>query len=234
MANVTSTEPTSRRGYLSQSELAQYANIVVSDTDEADDVIGQAEEIIDAYVGFQNKFIMEPVMGRLASSGSTTAHTLQTDQQNSVQANYFKGCEVEIIGGTGIGQRRRITASTYAGVITTDAFSSALDSTSVYRIYQLGKFPRIEDVFYDGNNTPNTYYKYIPEAIKRAVAAQVDYIIQMGNSYFQTDKVDFESESIGDYSYSKGASKAVVDKLVAPKVRVLLKGITNRKGVMIA
>lgn len=234
MSNVTSTIPTSRRGYLSQLELEQFANIVVNDTDEADDVIGQAEEIIDAYVGFQEKFMSEPINGRFASSGSTTTHTLQSDQQNSVQANYFKGCEIEIIGGTGEGQRRRITASTYAGVITTDAFSTTLDSTSVYKIYQLGKFPRLTDVYYDGNNSPNTYYKSIPEAVKRAVAAQVDYIIQMGDAYFQTDKADFESESIGDYSYSKGSNKAVIDKLVAPKVRTLLKGITNRKGVMIA
>ena len=236
MANVTSTEPTSRRGYLSQTELAQYANIVVSDTDEADDVIGQAEEMIDAYIGFQDRFISQPINGRLASSGSTTTHTLQSSQQNSAQADYYKGCEMEIIGGTGIGQRRRITASTYAGVLTTDAFTTALDSTSVYKIYQLGKFPRKEDIFYDGNNSPNTYYKSIPEAVKRAVAAQVDYIIQMGDSFFQTDKADFDSESIGDYSYSKGSNvgMAHTDKLIAPKARTLLKGITNRKGVMIA
>lgn len=231
MANVESSTPTSRRGYLSQDELAQFANIVINDTDEADDVIGQAEELIDAYVGFQNKFIKEPLQGRLSSSGSTTQHTLQTDHLNSVQDDYWVGCEMEIVGGTGAGERRRITDSTYAGVVTTDAFSTALDSTSVYKIHQLGKFPRVEDVFYDGNNTPNTYYKSIPEAIKRAVAAQVDYIIQMGDAYFQTDKVDYQSESIGDYSYSKGT--ASIDKLIAPRARTLLKGIINRKGVMI-
>lgn len=234
MSNIDSTAPTSRRGYLSQAELKQYSNIVINDTDEADDVIGQAEEIIDAYVGFQDKFIMEPKHGRFASSGSTTTHTLQSNQQNSLQDGYFKGCEIEIIGGTGIGQRRRITNSTYEGVITTDAFSTTLDSTSVYKIYQLGKFPRKTDIFYDGDNSANTYYKSVPEAVKRATAAQVDYIIQMGDAYFQTDKTDFESESIGDYSYSKGANKAVIDRLVAPKVRTLLKGITNRAGVMIA
>lgn len=228
MSNVISTEPTSRRGYLSQSELAQYANIVVSDTTEADDVIGQAEEIIDAYVGFQNTFIMTPLVGTVSSSGSTTSHVVQVSQQNSLQADYLKGCEMEIIGGTAIGQRRKITASTFAGTITTEAFATPLDSTSVYKIYQLGKFPRHEDVFYENSK----YYKSIPEAVKRAVAAQVDYIINMGDSYFQTNKADFESESIGDYSYTKGSGISVIDKLVAPKVRTLLKGIINRKGVM--
>ena len=231
---ISSSIATSRRGYLSQDELEQYANIVINDADEADDVISQAEEIIDVYVGFQDSLITEPLHGRLSVSGSKTAHTLQADQKNAFQAGYFKGCEMEIIGGTGIGERQRITNSTNAGVLTTDAFSSTLDTTSVYKIYQLGKFPRNKDVFYDGNNTPNTYYKSIPEQVKRAVAAQVEYVIEMGDAYFKTDKVDKQSESIGDYSYSKGASSAVIDKLVSPKVRTLLKGITNRKGVMIA
>jgi hypothetical protein len=44
--------PTSVRGYLSKDDLEQLANINITDDTEADDVISQAEEIVDEYVGF--------------------------------------------------------------------------------------------------------------------------------------------------------------------------------------
>jgi hypothetical protein len=232
--SITSTEPTSRRGYLSQGELAQYADITITDTTEADDQIGHAEELIDSYVGFQTKFYKYSLDG-MASAGGSASITLQGDHQNINEANYFKGMEVEIIGGTGIGQRRKITASTKAGVLTTDSFTTSPDNTSVYTIYQVGKFPRDTDVFYDSVNSPYTYYKRIPEAIKRAVAAQVEFIIKMGTSYFSTDKVNIGSETIGDYSYKKAGdgSSSSLNDLIAPKAKMLLRGIKNIKGTIV-
>jgi hypothetical protein len=231
MSSVTSTLPTSRRGYLSQDELKQVANIVINDSTEADDVIGQAEELIDAFVGPQDTWLPYEVTGLLSSSGSTTSHTLKTSHQNVYHTDYFKGCEMEIVGGTGAGQRKRITESTKAGVLTTDAFTVALDNTSFYRITQVGKFPRRKDVHFDSGSS-DKYYKTIPEQVRRAVAFQVEYIIEMGDSFFKTDKNEYQSESIGDYSYSKGQSGAGINTMIAPKARKVLSGIVNRKGVI--
>jgi hypothetical protein len=216
----------SKRNYLSQSELAEFADITITDTTEADDRITQAEELLDSFVGFQNKAVSETFEG-MATGGSTTTLTLETRHQNIYQQDYFIYCMVEIIGGTGIGQRSRITASTLAGVITFDTLTTAPDSTSIYRIWQLGKFPRPQDEYYDSIHTPSRYYRSIPEAVKRATAAQVEYMIQMGDAYFSTDKAEMESESIGDYSYDKDGS---LSSMIAPKAKMLLRGIKNIKG----
>lgn len=232
--SVTSGNPTSRRGYLSRSELAEFANITITDSTEADDKISQAEEMVDQYVGVQKKFMPEQIVGR-ATAGGSTSLTLQSNQQNIYDVDYFKLCEVEILGGTGAGQRKKITGSTKAGVLTVDSAWSTTPSTdSFYTIYQLGKFPRVCDVNFYSEQSPSTYYKQIPEAIKRAVAAQVEYFIEMGDGFFAGDKVDMDSESIGDYSYSKGKGAGAFSKQIAPKVRLLLKGIVNRVGELIA
>ncbi len=229
---VLSTLPTSRRCYLSQAELAQYADITITDTTEADDRISQAEEIIDAYVGPQGRFLDYDIYG-LAASGASTSLTLETAQQNNYDINFFKWTEVEIVGGTGVGQRRTVTGSTKAGVLTVATWTSTPDSTSFYRIYQLGKFPRQCDVVTYSTGVPSQYYKQIPEAIKRATAAQVEYIIAMGDAFFKTDQSDKVRERIGDYEYENSASgvgKTGTIKLIAPKARTLLKGYKNRTG----
>lgn len=231
---VTSTQPTSRRGYLSQSELEQLANITITDTTEADDRISQAEEMIDAYVGPQEKYMCEHIRG-LASAAGATSLTLETSQQNTYDIDYFKLCEIEILGGTGAGQRRKITGNTKAGVLTIDSAWTTTPSTdSLYRISQIGKFPRVLDVetYTSGVNT--TYYKYIPEAVKRAVAAQIEFMIEMGDAYFSGDKTEMQSESIGDYSYTKGQGISPDSKFIAPKAKLLLKGIYSRIGQIIA
>ena len=153
----------SRRNYLGQTELAQFADITITDTTEADDQISMAEEIIDAFVGYQRKYYDQEISG-LAAGGGGSSITLESLHQNIYDIDFFKWCEVEIIGGTGSGQRRVITASTKAGVLTT---ASAWDTTPVasssfYKIYQLGKFPRVQDGYFDGRNSPYTYYKSIP------------------------------------------------------------------------
>lgn len=236
MAVDTGT-PTSRRMYLSQDELSQYADINITNPTEADDQISQAEEIIDSYVGFQEKFLPYVIQGR-AASGTTTTLTLETSHQNIYEADYFKWCQIEVIGGTGEHQRQTITTSTKAGVITVqNTWDTTPTSTSFYKIYQLGKFPRCErygDVVYYSTATPYTYYKSIPEAVKRAVAAQVEFMIAQGADYFKTNKGKYTSESIDDYSYSKdGGSGAFVDTLIAPKAKDYLQGIRNRTGRLI-
>lgn len=230
---VISALPTSRRGYLSRSELEQFANITITDNTEADDKISQAEELIDAYVGPQIKFFQSDLIGRASAGGSLTL-TLQSDQQNLYDIDYFIWCEIEIIGGTGQGQRRKISGSTKAGILTVDsAWTTAPDSTSFYKIYQLGKFPRQSDATFYSQQTPYTYYKQIPEAIKRAVVMQIEFIIEMGDEYFSGDDTNKQSESIGDYSYSNAEGATGINRLIAPKAKMILRGIKSRLGKII-
>ena len=218
----------SRRNYVTTAEVDE----LIGSGTSTDLQISEAEELIDAYVGPQDKFYEYILEGRLSAGGATSL-TLETAQQNIYEQDYFKYCEIEIVAGTGSGQRKVITASTKAGVLTTASFTTSPDSTSVYRIYQLGKFPRREDVTYYSTTSPIIYGKQIPEAVKRAVAAQVEFISAMGDSFFKTDKSEMSSESIGDYSYSKDSAKISLDSLIAPKAKLLLKGILNRIGQVV-
>lgn len=227
---------TSRRGYLNQTELAEYADITISDADEADDQINQAEELIDAWVGQQDKFVSRDIFGQVSSATASTVTDATTQNSLDQIDDFFKGCEIEIIGGTGIGQRRRISSSDRdTKSLTVSAnWTTTPTSSSAFRIYQLGKFPRRgRDVFSAADGS--TYYKTIPEAVKRATAAQVEYMINQGAKFFGSDAADMNAERIGDYSYNKGAGgsgggASALAKLIAPKARALLRGITNRTG----
>jgi hypothetical protein len=226
---VNSTVPTSRRLYLSEDELEQFADITVTDATEGADRISQAEEAVDAYVGFHEKFMNDLVFG-IASAATNTTITLESTHVNVYDTDFFKYCEVEIVSGTGEGQRRTITGSTRAGVLTVQsAWTVNPNTTSYYKIYQLGKFPRYCDC--DFHNTTLKWVKRIPEQVKRAVAAQVQYQIEVGDSFLSGDKTDLQREQIGDYEYelSQGSTSSMSRQL-SPKGRMLLNGITNRKG----
>lgn len=220
----------SNRGYVTTTEVDALSGLTAS----TDVQINEAEELIDQYVGHQHQFFNGTYLGK-ATSGSGTTLTLDEKHQNSVHNDFFKGMQIEIIGGAGIGQRTIITQSTYAGVVTFATLTTPPNSTSVYKITQLGKFPRQQDVFFDGENNPQTYYKTIPEMVKRATASQVEFMIKMGDAYFQSDKSLFESEQIGDYSYNKGQGSAggAIKNMIAPKAKIMLRGILNRKGIII-
>lgn len=224
----------SRRRYLTTAELSEYVDITIYDSAEADAQISQAEELIDSYIGTQVKAVGSKFVGQATSGTTTTLIDTSDDSTFVYNTNYFDYCEIEIIAGTNAGQIRQIVSSdpTPKTITVGVAFTSAIDNTSVYKIRQLGKFPRHEDV-YSLNNPNNsnlpTYYKTIPEAVKRAVAAQMEYIMGKGLEFFSGASDDV-SESIGDYSHT---TKTGVNKLIAPKARELLKGMTNRLGMLI-
>jgi hypothetical protein len=228
----------SRRAYLTIPELEEFAAITVTDETEAYDQISQAEELIDAYVGFQEKAVPCEYHGEVTAVSANTI--FDTESQSPLNVSYndaFKGCEVEIIGGTGAGQRRTISSSSKDGksITISEAFTTAPDTTSHYRIYQLGKFPRKKDRH--TNRSGDQYFYSIPEAVRRATAAQVAYIIEKGPEYFSGDDSQKTAESIGNYSYqtgggSSGGQSSVV-RLVGPRAQALLRGITNRLGQMV-
>jgi hypothetical protein len=229
---VNSATATSRRGYLSQLELKQFANIDITNATETDDQISQAEEIIDAYIKRASKFVRYQVEGIATSgnSGKTTLVDTSPDSPFNQDNDYWKGCEVEIVGGTNEGERRKITSydKTTKTITVDSAFTSQVDTTTAYAIYQLGLFPRIEDV----HHISNTYYKRIPEAIKRAVAAQVEFIIEKGESYFKGG-AEFKRERIDDYEYERAdGSGGLTEAMISPKARQFLRGFVKRIGVL--
>jgi len=216
-----------KRGYITEAELESYADIAVTDSDEAIERMNIAEELIDRYVGFQNSFMRYDIVGT-ASAGTTLTltDTNSGSQINSTTENRFSYCMLEIIGGTNAGQSRTIISNTTTGVLTVESeFSSAIDNTSVYRIYQLAKFPRSQDY----KLVNSIYYKFIPEAVKNATLAQVEYMIEMGDDFFISG-VDKKDENIDGYSYNIPKN---VKRMIAPKSRMYLKGIFNRKGKLL-
>lgn len=220
----------SKRNYVTIQQVNDALGITVTDLQ-----ISNAEELIDNYVGPQNKFLEYTLDGLIAVGGANDV-TLEQVHQNNMQVDFLKHCRIEIVGGTGEGQTRNITGQTYEGVITVDAnFSPALDTTSFYKIYQLAKFPRKEDFAYDSTHSPQRYYKSIPEKIREAMLAQIEFMVNMGDEYFTTDKSDFQSENIGDYSYSKGngGNGTGIGNMIAPKAKTLLRGIINRTGKIV-
>ncbi len=227
---------TSRRNYLTIDELEEYADITVTEESEAEDQISQAEELIDAYVGHQDKAMPNSIRGEVSSATSSSVTDNDGGTGLDVGDDYFVGCEIEIIGGTGAGQTRRITASSRSGksVTVSPVFTTTPNTTSVFKIYQLGKFPRIQDR--NTNRAGDKYYRSIPEAVKRATAAQMQYMIEMGSDFFSGASTDMEAENILNYGYRRGAgssgSSSVV-KMIAPKARALLRGIKNSTGRLV-
>jgi hypothetical protein len=221
----------SRRNYVTTTEVAE---MIGGSPTITDNQISEAEELIDVWVGFQKRFLDYKIEGR-AQAGGASSLTLQLKEVDVYDIDFFKDCHAEILGGVGAGQRRRISSSAKNGVLTVDpAWDTAPDATSFYRIYQLGKFPRYCDVTFFSEVPPSTYYKQIVENVKRAVAAQVEYMIAMGDTFFTTDQSQKTAERIGDYGYELGqnfnGSPVPINRLIAPKAKEFLRHIRNITG----
>ena len=217
-----------KRGYITKEEVENYCDIAITDDTEAIERMELAEEIIDKYVGFQNAFQRYEITGH-ATDGTTT--TLVDDSGNTLLGgsidDKYSYCILHIIGGTNVGEERVIIGqdSTAKTITVQKAFTNAIDTTSVYRIYQLAKFPRTQDA----KLMEGVYYKYIPEQIKKATLAQVEYMISMGDDFFVSG-IDKTNENIDGYDYQIPRD---VRRSVAPKAREYLKGFVNRKGNLI-
>lgn len=216
-----------RRNYIAHSEVSG------ATSDDA----GLAEELIDQYVGPQPKYLTYQAAGKVSSVNDKTIYDVNSQTPLDVIDNTFARCVIEIVGGTGAGQSRTIDSSSQANksITVPTAFSPNVDNTSVYRIYQLAKFPRRQDVSFSPGDA-SIIYKYIPEAIKEATRAQTEFVVEKGTDFFLGDDSDMQSERIGNYSYSKGdgsTAQSSTVKLLSPKARVLLRGYKNNKGRLI-
>lgn len=196
-----------------------------------------AEQLIDEYVGYQDKSIAVEYRGKisaLSNSNKTIADTNDSSQLDLLD-NHFNFCVIEFLTGACAGEVRTIISSDRddKSVTIKDATTGTPAVGDVFKIYQLGKFPRQKDVSVFPSS--DTYYKSIPQAVKDAVLAQVAFQAQMGDAYFSGDDSDKQSESIGNYSYSRGTAGASSSvKFLAPRARVLLRGIKNSTGRLVA
>jgi hypothetical protein len=209
----------SRKNYVTIAEAEAITGITLTDAE-----ISQAEDQIDSYVGrVGSKHLTNELVGNAQAGGASTI-TLADSELSIYYAGHFVGMQVEIIGGQGMGQRRNIQS--HAGdVLTVDAAwdeGKVPDNTSVYHVFQAGKFPRGNDVVsHDGVDYPG-----IPEAVKNATAYQAVWMKNLGD---ELDNETLASENIGGYSYSSNA-KAGSARIIAPKARVALRGYVNRVG----
>ena len=217
-----------KRGYITKAEVESYCDIAITDDDEAIERMELAEELIDQYVGFQNKFLRYEVDG-IATDGTTTT-LIDTSGDSLLDSSVdgrYEYCTIQVLSGTNAGEERLIIDHdvSESTIEVHEAFTSAIDDTSVYRIYQLAKFPRAKDI----KIIDNVFYKYVPEQVKKAALAQVDYMLEMGDDFFNSG-VDKNSENIDGYDYEVPKS---VNRMIAPKARTYLKGIMSIKGKLL-
>lgn len=226
---------TTLRNYLSIPDLQTLADISITDTQEAIRQLARAEEAIDDYVGYQEQDVQVDFRGQVSSiNGGKEIIDINPSSQLHVIDGYFARCVIEIIGGTGAGQLRYIASSSFDNLSVTvaDAFDTPLDNTSFYRIYQLAKFPRaVKDVY--SRQDGRMFYKTIPDAVRKAVSAQIEFMIQQGDAFFVGNLADLQSEHIDNYSYSKAnAGQSPSVSALAPRARTLLRGYKNSHGTL--
>lgn len=200
--------------------------------------VALAESLIDQYVGPQLQFTRSQtpmVLTAISNANLTIADTSAQTLLQTGQTDYFAKMHIEVIGGTGVGQIGYIVGhDPIARTITLkDAFTTTPDTTSVFMIKQIAKFPRRQDY----TNWPNgvRYYKQIPRAVIEACIVQTQFVIAKGDEFFASDGLDVTSESFLNYSYTKatganGATQSPLIQMTAPQARILLRGIYNRKG----
>ncbi len=212
------------RQYLTEDEADGISSIT-------DSVLELAEELVDAYVGFVERHVTETYRGKATGGTTTTLIDTSSNSPFTINDGYFERCVIQIIGGTNKGEVRFISAydKDTQTITVSEAFSSAIDTTSIFKIYQLARFPRECDV--EAIDENDTYYKDIPEPIRRAVIAQCEYIIEQGDDFFESG-TDLISESIDDYSYrlAEGVAKSDLKKMIAPKARAILKTFRVKTG----
>lgn len=223
------------RGYLSKSELESLAPGVTGTDDEKIALIERAEALIDSYIGYQTAAVRE-LRGGARAATEDTLQLAANDAQAANGINMLKGCSIQILDGEGEGQVRIIKGNTLDGTVTITKNwddGKVPNTTSYYRVFQVGKLPRQgKDLTNDSVGGQNRYFRVIPQPVKQAVAAQAEYIQQMGEAYFTGGDSNMQSESSDGYSYTRGENGTNGKGLIAPAVRSLLAGtgIINRAG----
>lgn len=135
------------------------------------------------------------------SDEETTLSSTNALISDSSQPNgFYDNTVLEILSGTNKGLRKYVTRSTLSGgtnVLTFADEEVGLSGNESVKIYQLAKFPRLQDT----TQINSAYYKSIPEFIKQAVAFQYSY--RISNSSSDESNSNLKSYSVAGDSFSK-------------------------------
>lgn len=234
--------PNSVYNYILPTELAARIHSMASVTDEsvAATFISDAERVIDAFIGPGQKFYQRlggEVLATVASGATSLTASIFGDRR----PNYWAagGAYITIVSAADSalnGERRLIVSSLNPNTVTlASGFSAALAAGAQFHFNQESAFPRVWDQDTWGN--PD-----IPELLKEAVAAQVEYGIAYGSEAFGLGDTTISADTAGDitsrtygsgYSESRDARRR--DGLavwIAPRARVLLRRLLNSTGTL--
>tara|TARA_Y100000004_G_scaffold37345_1_gene40041 strand:- start:1233 stop:6701 length:5469 start_codon:yes stop_codon:yes gene_type:complete len=145
--------------------------------------------------------------GTRAGSNSTTAHTLEDKQSLSSIDNFYQNMIMFITEGTGVGESRIITAfDKDTRVLTTEAFSVSLDTTSKYIIYSW-KLDGTSWSGKDGDAKKDFITDGLSSSMLQNSLFQILHSLQnFNNKYFIFSKVvnitDEESKNLGYIEYA--------------------------------
>lgn len=229
----------SELNYILPSELPTYIHTMSAVTNEglAAKFITDAERIIDAYVGPGQRFYPE-LTGNPSANVASGATSFSAQVFGSRRPNYWAkgGAYIEILSGADtavIGTKRLVIASDGNTLTLDSGFAGALTTSTQFRFYQESQFPR----WADGNILGDPR---MPNVLKAAVAAQVEYGIAYGSEAFglgDSDVVDDEAGNVQTRSYGSGYSETRdtrrtegLARWIAPRARVLLRSLLTTTG----
>lgn len=144
--------------------------------------------------------------GTRVGTSSTTAHSLENKESLSATDDFYNGMIMFIYEGTGIGESRIITDYDYTGgaserLLTTEAFSVSLDTTSKYIIYAW----KLDGTNWAGKNAV-AKKDFITNAIstsmlQNSIIAQLANLGVLDNKYFifsrKNNITDEQSSNLG-------------------------------------
>jgi hypothetical protein len=231
--------PYSELNYLRPAQLTDYVHSIGSVTDEAlaAKFIGDAERLVDIYVGPGPRFhrdVSTLETSALLTSGSTA---LLTDSLGgSARPNYWArgGMYVTVRdAGPAVDQSRLVVASEPGSLTLASGFDADLPAGTAMLIEQWSAFPRVWDR--DANGDPQ-----LPDELARAVAYQVEYAMHFGTPELGlgapgavTDTGGVQSRMYGTgYSETRSVLTPVtgLGVLIAPKARAILRRLINATG----
>lgn len=220
----------SLRGYLNDSQYQQITGgASLGDEATSSTIIGKAEAIIDAYLGNWQPAIITQYDGAAADATKSGLTIAPEHVSQMPGVNYLKGMVIEMLSGNAEGIFRIIKSQTATGALTFDADfddAKAPEAGDIYHIYQMGKVPRARtnDLKSFVSLDTITYVKTVPAALREAVAWQIKYMQELGDTYFDSAQLNMDSEHIGSYSYTKSDNAKGGRAIIAPKARQALSG----------
>lgn len=205
----------SLRQYATPSEISEILNGQISVDDINNDLLNEAESLIDSYVGnFLTGNLRKVNQINIIFDNVTFTNTTAT----LPVTNNYQFCVIRILGGSFAG--RVLPILSQSGAVLSFDNIDGLTGVLPAQIEQIGKFPISRDT--------HNGVAWIPFEIKQAVAYQLKYVID-SPSLFESGFM--KSESIGSsYSYTKGSGpdNSDIRQYMAPRALQLLKGYQLR------